>query len=52
VYYWAAGHGLDFRGTIDGSDVESLLKRSITVTPLWYDLTSQPGLAKWRSRLT
>lgn len=51
VYYWAAGHGLDFRGTIDGSDVESLLKRCITVTPLWYDLTSHGGLGKWRERL-
>jgi 5'-nucleotidase len=51
VYYWAAGHGLDFRGTAEGSDVEALLKRCITVTPLWYDLTSHGALAKWRSRV-
>ena len=51
LYYWAAGHGLDFRGTAEGSDVEGLLKRCITVTPLWYDLTSHGALAKWRARL-
>ena len=34
VYYWAAGHGLDFRNTDEGSDVQGLFKRYITVTPL------------------
>lgn len=52
VYYWAAGHGLDFRGTAEGSDVEVLLKRCITVTPLAYDLTHHSTLARWKSRLT
>ncbi len=51
VYYWAAGHGLDFHGTAAGSDVEYLLKRCITVTPLGYDLTGHAGIGKWRERV-
>lgn len=52
VYYWATGHGLDFRTTDPGSDVQELIKRSITVTPLTYDLTNHPTLPHWRQRLT
>ena len=33
-------YGLDFKATEQGSDVDLLLKRHITVTPLWYDLTN------------
>lgn len=51
TYYWASGHGLDFHGTEEGSDVDLLLKRSITVTPLFYDLTSHSQLEAWRKRL-
>ncbi len=51
VYYWAAGHGLDFHGTNEGSDVQALLRRCITVTPLSYDLTNQGALEKWKQRL-
>jgi 5'-nucleotidase len=51
AYYWATGHGLDFRATEQGSDVDLLLKRHITVTPLWYDLTDRAGLGRWRERL-
>jgi 5'-nucleotidase len=51
VYYWASGHGLDFRGTEPGSDVDHLLRRRITVTPLRYDLTDHDGLQRWRLRL-
>lgn len=51
VYYWAAGHGLDFRGTEPGSDVEWLLKGCITVTPLMYDLTRRDGLDDLNARL-
>ena len=50
VYYWATGHGLDFRGTEPGSDVDNLLQRRITVTPLKYDLTDHAALDKWRTR--
>jgi 5'-nucleotidase len=50
-YYWAVGHGLDFRATEEGSDVDHLLRRRITVTPLWYDLTNHALMERWRSRL-
>jgi broad specificity polyphosphatase/5'/3'-nucleotidase SurE len=50
-YFWATGHGLDFRATDPGSDVDLLLKGAITVTPLLYDLTSHSTLAEWNSRL-
>ncbi len=51
VYYWAAGHGLDFRNTTEGSDVQELFKRCITVTPLRYDLTKKSSMDGWRDRL-
>ncbi len=51
VYYWAAGGGLDFRTTDDGSDVQHLWNRCITVTPLRYDLTKKSVVAHWRDRL-
>lgn len=51
VYYWAAGHGLDFRGTDPGSDVHELMERRITVTPLGFDLTRGDRLGFWRERL-
>ncbi len=50
-YYWAIGHGLDFRATEQGSDVDHLRRRSITVTLLWYDLTNHAAMDRWRSRL-
>ncbi|MBC7771899.1 MAG: 5'/3'-nucleotidase SurE [Pyrinomonadaceae bacterium] len=51
VYYWASGHGLDFRTTDPGSDVQELLSRHITVTPLSYDLTNHRELGVLRERL-
>ncbi|MBX3386296.1 MAG: 5'/3'-nucleotidase SurE [Phycisphaeraceae bacterium] len=51
VYYWAAGHGLDFRHTEEATDVELLMKRSITITPLRYDLTKKSVLERWRKRI-
>lgn len=50
-YYWACGGGLDFHTTDEGSDVQLLFQRRITVTPLWYDLTSTERLGEWRRRL-
>jgi 5'-nucleotidase len=50
-YYWPAGHGLDFYATEPGSDVDALMARSITVTPLAYDLTAHAAIGKWRERL-
>lgn len=51
VYYWATGQGLDFHETEDGSDVDEVLNRAITVTPLMYDLTNHETLDRWRERL-
>lgn len=50
-YYWATGHGLDFRGMDRGSDVDYLFQRCITVTPLKYDLTDHLALDRWRGRV-
>lgn len=51
VYYWSAGNGLDFRTTTEGSDVQEIFKRCITVTPLRYDLTKKSVMEPWRERL-
>lgn len=51
VYYWAAGHGLDFHHTEPGSDVDELKRGYITVTPLMYDLTRHGDLPKLVERL-
>lgn len=51
AYFWPSGHGLDFQSTEPGSDVEALMQKHITVTPLSYDLTSHRTLERWRSRL-
>jgi 5'-nucleotidase len=52
VYYWASGDGMEFTHTAPESDVEALLERCITVTPLTYVLTDQARLQTWRERLT
>lgn len=51
AYFWASGHGLDFRSTERDSDVDLLLAGHITVTPLSYDLTQRDKLDLWRERL-
>lgn len=51
VYFWAAGYGLDFRNTDEGSDVQGIFQRCITVTPLRYDLTKKSVMNDWRERL-
>lgn len=43
VYYWAAGHGLDFHARDPGTDVAYVVDGAITVTPLQYDLTDRRG---------
>ena len=50
-YYWPSGHGLDFHATEPGSDVDALMARAITVTPLTYDLTAHRAMDKWSERL-
>ncbi|MEM9662254.1 MAG: 5'/3'-nucleotidase SurE [Planctomycetota bacterium] len=51
AYYWAAGGGLDFHATDEGTDVDLMFKRFIAVTPLTFDLTKHAQLETWRSRL-
>ncbi len=51
AYYWPCGSGMEFVHTAEGSDVEALMDRFVTVTPLWYDLTDDASLGLWRSRL-
>lgn len=51
VYFWSAGSGLDFRNTDEGSDVQEIFKRCITITPLRYDLTKKSTLTPWRDRI-
>ena len=51
TYYWPDGNGMEFFHTAEGSDVEALTERAVTVTPLWYDLSEHETLASWRARL-
>jgi 5'-nucleotidase len=51
VYYWSTAHGLDFRITDNGSDVQELFKRHITVTPLYHDLTHRAVLEDWTRKV-
>jgi 5'-nucleotidase len=51
AYYWPDGNGMEFVHTAEGSDVEALFERAVTVTPLWYDLSEHATLASWRARL-
>ena len=51
MYFWAAGNGLNFRQTPEGSDVNALFQGMITVTPLKIDRSDYEGVARWHSRL-
>ena len=51
VYYWVSGDGMEFTHTAPESDVEALLERCITVTPLTYVLTDHARLQTWKERL-
>jgi len=48
VYYWAAGDGMAFSHTSQGSDVEALKQGFVTVTPLDYVLTDTNRIALWK----
>lgn len=50
-YYWASGHGLDFRTADEGTDVKAIMRREIAVTPLRFDLTNHEQLDAWTKRL-
>ncbi len=51
VYYWVSGDGMEFTHTAPESDVEALLERCVTVTPLTYVLTDHARLQTWKERL-
>lgn len=51
VYYWAATSGFDFRDSEEGADVDLLLHKCITVTPLWHDLTDNARIHEWKRRM-
>jgi len=51
TYYWPSGNGMEFFHTREGTDVEALNERFVTVTPLQYDLTDHHRLHAWRERL-
>lgn len=51
VYYWARGSGMDFTHTAQDSDVEALMQRCVTVTPLMYAMTDHARMPTWRERL-
>ena len=50
-YYWPSGSGMAFDHTHPETDVESLMERFVTVTPLEFDLTDHPRIQTWRERL-
>ena len=50
-YYWPNGSGMEFRSADEGTDVERLFERAITVTPLRYDLTDHAALSAWADRV-
>lgn len=51
VYYWVATDGMEFTHTAPDTDVEALLERCVTVTPLTYVLTDHARLQTWTERL-
>lgn len=51
TYYWAAGDGMAFAHTSEGSDVEALSQGYATVTPLNYVLTNTTRMKLWEEQL-
>ncbi|MBL9141504.1 MAG: 5'/3'-nucleotidase SurE [Phycisphaerae bacterium] len=51
VYYWPSGNGMEFFHTAEDTDVEALAERSVTITPIYFDLTDRAALAVWKGRL-
>ena len=50
-YYWVTTDGMAFTHTAPDTDVEALLERCVTVTPLSYVLTDHARLQTWTERL-
>lgn len=51
TYYWSSGQPMEFHATEPGSDVQALMDRQITVTPLKFDMTDHRQTADLRARL-
>lgn len=51
VYFWSAASGFDFHSTDEGSDVDEMFHRRVTVTPLRYDMTDHGKLTYWKARI-
>ncbi|MFT3686882.1 MAG: 5'/3'-nucleotidase SurE [Phycisphaerales bacterium] len=52
TYYWSSGQPMEFHATEAGSDVQGLMDRKITVTPLKFDMTDHSRMAEVAGRLT
>lgn len=51
TYYWSSGQPMEFHATEPGSDVQGLMSRKITVTPLRFDMTDHGRLEQTSARL-
>ena len=51
AYYWSTSDGMDFAHADEGTDVELLLRRHITVTPLTYDLTRRSRMDRMKQAI-
>lgn len=51
TYYWSNGSGMEFTHTAPESDVEALMQKCVTITPLTYAMTDHAQMAAWRERL-
>lgn len=50
IYYWSSGNGMLFTHTAPQSDVEALMEKYVTVTPLTYAMTDFARLQTWKER--
>lgn len=51
TYYWSSGQPMEFHATEAGSDVQGLMERNITVTPLRFDMTAHAQMSSVAERL-
>lgn len=51
TYYWSSGQPMEFHATEAGSDVQALMERKITVTPLRFDMTDHARMEEMVRRL-
>lgn len=51
TYYWSSGQPMEFHATESGSDVQGLMERKITVTPLRFDMTDHARMGDVAKRL-